>query len=127
MDPRHCEDSVRTQFLPWPNHVNWGFPVTSVGNSRTTTRPERGALPLRISRRKGSFFETSACPRFCKRRVPFCTQVRSMGASHPYKYNYIHIIQLSTNRSRDCIFHNNVVSQRNKKDWNYRRTIGLGD
>ena len=27
-------------FLPWPHHVNWGFPVTSVGNSRTTTRPE---------------------------------------------------------------------------------------
>ena len=45
--PRHaniysgqCEDAARTRFLPWPYHVNWGFPVTSVGNSRTTTRPE---------------------------------------------------------------------------------------
>ena len=28
---------------------------------------------------EGVFFETSACPRFCKRRVLFCTQVRSMG------------------------------------------------
>ena len=77
MAPGQCEDSVRTRFLPWPNHVNWGFPVTSVGNSHTTTRPERGALPLRISRKKGSFFETSACPRFC-------TQVRSMGQWSPY-------------------------------------------
>ena len=45
--PRHakiysgqCQDAARTRFLPWPYHVNWGFPVTSVGNSRTTTRPE---------------------------------------------------------------------------------------
>ena len=29
------------------------------------------------------FFETSACPRFCKRRVLFCTQVRSMGVKIP--------------------------------------------
>ena len=38
-----------------------------------------------------------------------------MGQSHPYKYNYIHIIQLSTNWSQDCIFHNNVVSQLEKQ------------
>ena len=29
--------------------------------------------------RRGLFFKTSACPRFCKRTVLFCTQVRSMG------------------------------------------------
>ena len=28
-------------------------------------------------------FKTSACPRFCKRRVLFCTQVRSMGVKIP--------------------------------------------
>ena len=56
MAPRQCEDSVRTRFLPWPNHVNWGFPVTSVGNSHTTTRPERGALPLRIFAEEGVSF-----------------------------------------------------------------------
>ena len=33
--------------------------------------------------RRGSFFKTSACPRFCKRRVLFCTQVRSMGVKIP--------------------------------------------
>ena len=48
------------------------------------TRVQRGAAPsLRISRKKGSFFKTSACPRFCKRRVLFCTQVRSMGVKIP--------------------------------------------
>ena len=44
------------------------------------TQVQRGAAPsLRISRKKGSFFKTSACPRICKRRVLFCTKVRSMG------------------------------------------------
>ena len=38
-----------------------------------------------------------------------------MWQSHPYKYNFIHIIQLSTNWSLDCIFHNNVVSQLEKQ------------
>ena len=48
------------------------------------TQVQRGAAPaLRISRKKGSFFKTSACPRFCKRRVLFCTQVRSMGVKIP--------------------------------------------
>ena len=52
-----------------------------------------GAAPsLRISRKKGSFFKTSACPRFCKRRVRFCTQVRSMGVKIPLqstKYTWL--------------------------------------
>ena len=40
------------------------------------TQVQRGAAPsLHILRKKGSFFKTSACPRFCKRRVLFCTQV----------------------------------------------------
>ena len=43
-----------------------------------------GAAPsLPISRKKGSFFKTSACPRFCKRRVLFRTQERSMGVKIP--------------------------------------------
>ena len=29
------------------------------------------------------FFKTSACPRFYKKRVLFCTQVRSMGGENP--------------------------------------------
>ena len=32
---------------------------------------------------EGVFFNTSACPRFCKRRVLFCAQVRSMGVKIP--------------------------------------------
>ena len=32
---------------------------------------------------EGVFFKTSACPRFCKRRVLFCTKVRSMGGENP--------------------------------------------
>ena len=48
------------------------------------TQVQRGVAPaLRISRKKGSFFKTSACLRFCKRRVLFCTQVRSMGVKIP--------------------------------------------
>ena len=48
------------------------------------TQVQRGCAPaLRILRKKGSFFKTSACPRFCKRRVLFCTQVRSMGVKIP--------------------------------------------
>ena len=48
------------------------------------TQVQRGAAPsLRISGKKGSFFKTSACPRFCKRRVLFCTKVRSMGVKIP--------------------------------------------
>ena len=45
----------------------------------------RGGTHLRYVFRggKGSFFKTSACPRFCKRRVLFCTQVRSMGVKIP--------------------------------------------
>ena len=56
------------------------------------TQVQRGAAPaLRISRKKGSFLKTSACPRFSKRRVLFCTQVRSMGVKIPLqstKYTY---------------------------------------
>ena len=48
------------------------------------TQVQKGAAPsLRISPKKGSFFKTSACPQFCKRRVLFCTQVRSMGVKIP--------------------------------------------
>ena len=48
------------------------------------TQVQRRAAPaLRISRKKGSFFKTSACPRFCKRKVLFCTHVRSMGVKIP--------------------------------------------
>ena len=54
------------------------------GNPGGGTQVQRGvAVALRISRKKGSFFKTSACPRFCKRRVLFCTQVRSMGVKIP--------------------------------------------
>ena len=35
---------------------------------------------------EGVFFKTSACPRFCKRRVLFCTQVRSMGVKIPLQF-----------------------------------------
>ena len=32
---------------------------------------------------EGVFFKTSACPRLCKIRVLFCTQVRSIGVKIP--------------------------------------------
>ena len=55
------------------------------------TQVQRGCAPaFRISWNMGSFFKTSACPRFCKRRVLFCTQVRSMGVKIPL--HFIHEI-----------------------------------
>ena len=36
------------------------------------------------------FFKTFACPRFCKRRVLFCTQVRSMGGENPLTIHEIY-------------------------------------
>ena len=32
---------------------------------------------------EGVFFKTSACPRFCKRKITFCTQAQSMGCENP--------------------------------------------
>ena len=44
------------------------------------TQIQRGAAPaLRISRKKGSFFKPSACPRFCKRRVLFVPRCEVRG------------------------------------------------
>ena len=56
----------------------------SSAQGRGGTRVQRGAAQaLRISRKKGSFFKTSGCPRYCKRRVLFCTKVRSTGVKIP--------------------------------------------
>ena len=38
-----------------------------------------GRTRFTYSAEEGVFFKTSACPRFCRRRVLFCTLVRSMG------------------------------------------------
>ena len=55
-----------------------------LGGGGGGTHVQRGAAPsVRISRKKGSFFKTSTCPRFCKRWVLFCTKVRSMGVKIP--------------------------------------------
>ena len=68
-------------------HTSLGFPVSGGGGGGGGgggTQVQRGAAPaLRIPRKKGSFFKTSACPRFCKRRVLFRSQVRSMGVKIP--------------------------------------------
>ena len=49
------------------------------------TQVQRGAAPaLRISRKKGSFFKTSACPRFCKRRVLFVPRYEVWWSESPY-------------------------------------------
>ena len=66
-------------FLVFPCTVQGACPGEGGG-----THVQRGAAPsVRITRKKGSFFKTSTCPRFCKRRVLFCTKVRSMGFKIP--------------------------------------------
>ena len=39
---------------------------------------------------EGVLFKTSACPRFCKRRVLISTQVRSMGGENPLTIHEIY-------------------------------------
>ena len=39
---------------------------------------------------EGVFFKTSACPRFYKRRVLFCTKVRSMWGENPLTIHEIY-------------------------------------
>ena len=76
----HCSRSVTSDTVNVFGIVTEN-PSKSPGEG---TQVQRGAAPsLRISRKKGSFFKTSACPRFCKRRVLFCTQVQSMGVKIP--------------------------------------------
>ena len=65
--------------------LRWYWITQSIFDPVGALRYRGGVAPaLHISRKKGSFFKTSACPRFCKRRVLFCTQVRSMGSKSPY-------------------------------------------
>ena len=55
------------------------------------TQVQRGCAPaLRISRNMGSFFKTSACPRFCKRRVLFVPRYEVWGSKSPYNPRNIH-------------------------------------
>ena len=67
----------------WSTSTRAGVRHRSMGESKNRLEGGGGAPSVRISRKKGSFFKTSACPRFCKRRVLFCTQVRSMGVKIP--------------------------------------------
>ena len=54
------------------------------GGGRGTQVQGGGGGCTRVTYLEGGFFKTSACPRFCKRRVLFCTQVRrSMGVKIP--------------------------------------------
>ena len=49
-----------------------------------------GAHPSNVFRGRRGLFMTSACLRFCKSRVLFCTQVRSMGGENPLTIHEIY-------------------------------------
>ena len=51
---------------------------------------EGGRTPFSHFAEEGVLFKTSACPRFCKRRVLFCTQVRSMEGENPLTIHEIY-------------------------------------
>ena len=51
---------------------------------------EGGRTQFSYFAEEGVLFKTSACPRFCKRRVLFCTQVRSMGGENPLTIHKIY-------------------------------------
>ena len=52
------------------------------------TQVQRGSHPRYVFR--VFLFKTSACPRFHKRRVLFCTQVRRMGGENPLTIHEIY-------------------------------------
>ena len=55
------------------------------------TQVQRGAAPaLRISRKNGSFFKTSACLRICKRRVLFLYPGTKYGGQNPLTIHEIY-------------------------------------
>ena len=62
--------------------VHTSMPPGGGGGGGTQVQRGGAAAFIRISRKEG-LFKTSACPRFCKRWVLICTQVRSMGAGNP--------------------------------------------
>ena len=62
-------------------------PCPGGGGGGGGTQVQRwAASALRISRKKGSLFKTSACPRFCKRRVLyfFVQRYEVWGSKSPY-------------------------------------------
>ena len=48
-----------------------------------TDNKEGGRTCVTYFAEEGYFFKTSACPRFCKRRLLLCTQERNMGGENP--------------------------------------------
>ena len=63
---------------------------------------EGGCTHVMYFAEEGIFFKTSACPRFYKSRVLFCTQVRSMGGENPLTIHKILVyaaLTLSDSRS----------------------------
>ena len=62
------------------------LPASRRGHSGT----EGGRTRATYFAEEGVFFRTSACPRFCIRRVLFCTHVRSMGRENPLTIHEIY-------------------------------------
>ena len=75
-----------------------GHSGTQGGRTRVTYFAEEGVS-----------FKTSACPRFCKRRVLFCTQVRSMGGGGGENPLAIHKIYAAL-ASSDSLMHQSIES-----------------
>ena len=65
-------------------HVCWGQWIgetqgDKIPRDEEWSGPGGGRTLVTYFAEEGVFFKTSACPRFCKRRVLFCTKVRSRG------------------------------------------------
>ena len=64
---------------------------------------EGGPNPRYLFCGRNGLFKTSACPRFCKWRVLFCTQERSMGGQNPLTIHEIYAaLTPSDSRSDVC-------------------------
>ena len=81
----------------WEKQTTPGHIVSSV---IYVLRYRWAAPALHISRKKGSYFKT-AYPRFCKRRVLFCTKVQSMGVNIPLQSTKYTVLIYNTSNTRD--------------------------
>ena len=62
---------------------------------------EGGRTRVTYFAEEGVFFKTSACPRFCKRRVLFCTLVRSIGGENPLILHEIYAAEMPSDSRSD--------------------------
>ena len=76
----------------WNIRITFGSRGGGGGGGGGALRYIGGPHPCTYFAEEGVFIKNSACPRFCKSRVLFCTQVRSMGDENPLTIHEIYMV-----------------------------------